>query len=365
MKLMFCFIFLYFSFSNFCISSSLQDEERELNDDHVSLSINSHDFKFQKKMIAKGYKLLYMMSFGVPDQTHWTGWYKSYVSTYIERRKDFLKYSVILDILPHVSPTKIWYDIFGSSQNSRQKGDMQQETFHDDYLTAIISVSWALKDLGDEQGDVFQRGSYKVLSRNNNLIQFYQNYIYLCHGASSHDDFEQSQTTSTRGYQRRPVLQTSHYKDHMQYGIDVRFSESLSLFKLLPYGHTHILFGDLGFKESTEYHAFFLKFEDVGIGRISETLLHSCHFIQPVTDESQCRREKDIHDKLKPFIPFESKEKWSFNLWNDSSRSVNLGDFCEMAKDRNDFDLAWSQVYPHDQEDMRPHRTGNESLILL
>jgi hypothetical protein len=152
------------------------------------------------------------------------------------------------------------------------------------YLTAIIAITWALVHKGSQQNELFERGSYKLIDQNHKIETFLKGYVDLA--------------KFNYGYERDPRKgRSSHYVNHSpesQFGIDVRFSSNQGVMKLLPFDHTHILFGKINFGQMEDLT--FFKLEPIGTANFASLVAHGANaaIAQVETVQRSWRREKDV-----------------------------------------------------------------------
>lgn len=174
------------------------------------------------------------------------------------------------------------------------RGDVIHAGQRRNYLTAIVCMMWALNQAASEQDKVIERGSFKLLDPDGKLFDFLHHYVQFSTG----QEMPGTLFSNDFAYARDPKFAcSSHYKcDRDQFGIDVRFQGGDYALPLLPHQHTHILFGRV--KIGGEYYTF-VKFEEAGLGNVTEFLEHSLHFANSGTvDVTKTFREKDIPESL-------------------------------------------------------------------
>ncbi|MDP2193198.1 MAG: hypothetical protein Q8K36_01535, partial [Alphaproteobacteria bacterium] len=178
-----------------------------------------------------------------------------------------------------------------------RKADTQADTFRNDYLMSIICMSWALDNLAIQKNQGFSRGSFTLIDSEHKFANYLKGYVSLVTGSAHPETLPYLQTPNNFAYRREPTLGgSSHHQHHSpdsQFGIDARFSSSHGVLRLLPHGHTHILFGKLQYNDDHPSLTF-LKFEPVGLGNIACALAHALNFGHSGTVDGDARREKDL-----------------------------------------------------------------------
>lgn len=184
-------------------------------------------------------------------------------------------------ILPSLSIKKGWSYIF-----SNETADQERQS----YLTAVISVMWALVHKSIEQDELFERGAFTLIDPNHKIKNFLLEYVKLANPDLRH--------FNNFGYDRNPQMKySSHHRQHSpesQFGIDIRFLSSQGVLKLLPFNYSHILFGKLDFEQDEKLT--FLKLESVGIGNLACMVAHGANATMAMVEtvQNSWRREKDI-----------------------------------------------------------------------
>lgn len=197
----------------------------------------------------------------------------------------FLYAPIFSALTPSLSIKKGWSYIF-----SNETVDQERQS----YLTAIISVMWALVHKSIEQNELFERGSFTLIDPNHKIKNFLLEYVKL-----ANPDLKPFNNFS---YDRNPEFNhSSHHRQHSpesQFGIDIRFLSSQGVLKLLPFNYSHILFGKLDFKQ--DENLTFLKLEPVGIGNLPCMVAHGTNaaIAMVETVQDSWRREKDIPESI-------------------------------------------------------------------
>ncbi len=176
--------------------------------------------------------------------------------------------------------------------------DQDYITTRKNQIIAIIAIGWAMTDLAKQQDDFFERGSFSIVDPNHRLTNFLLDYVKLTTGYQDPQTVPFVLTSCNFAYRRDPSLHgSSHHNGRCpesQFGIDVRFEPSEGVLKLLPFDYTHLLFAKLNVGNQEE-PLLFLKLEDLGMGSLGATTVHSLGFLHSQSHVSgEARREKDI-----------------------------------------------------------------------
>jgi hypothetical protein len=176
--------------------------------------------------------------------------------------------------------------------------DQNYITTRKNQIIALIAIGWAMTDLARQQGDFFERGSFTIIDPSHRLTNFLLDYVKLTTGYQDPQTVPFVLTSCNFAYRRDPSLHgSSHHNGRCpesQFGIDVRFEPSEGVLKLLPFDYTHFLFAKLDVGNQEE-PLLFLKFEDLGMGSLGATTVHSLGFLHSQSHVSgEARREKDI-----------------------------------------------------------------------
>ena len=183
----------------------------------------------------------------------------------------------------------------------------QREQFdksRNDYLAAIICITWALHEHAEVR---VSRGSYKIGDQNHKLYEFLVNFVRFANKTVSPSAimpygssclhpirFFAGYGYSRTAYSRTPetlIAGSSHYERNSdQFGIDVRFGLGETSLPLLPNGGTHILFGDVTMMGEK---LTFLKIEEAGLGTLGDLVEHTFSFAHSGVVAADSRREKD------------------------------------------------------------------------
>ncbi|MCE3230969.1 MAG: hypothetical protein K0R52_897 [Alphaproteobacteria bacterium] len=169
-------------------------------------------------------------------------------------------------------------------------------------MIAIIALTWAMTDLAKQQKDFFERGSFTLIDPDHRLADFFLDYVRLTTGYKDPQEVPFAQTACNFAYRRDPEWRgSSHHKGRCpesQFGIDIRFETFQGVLKLLPFGHTHLLFAKLDMGQPEPL--LFLKSEDMGMGSLPALAIHGFGFLHSQSHvASEARREKDIKEEIR------------------------------------------------------------------
>lgn len=207
-----------------------------------------------------------------------------------------------IDSLLYAPVTSSWMP----SMFMRSWNKSTDETYNKDRkhrLFSIIALCWYLDKVACTQEKVFaiSRGSWTVIEAQHNILEYLTDYVRLVTGHPNPKDLAFVFTQSNFAYRRDPNLRgSSHHagrSPQSQFGIDMRLEADQGVLKLLPYGHTHILFSQIVHPFSLESNALltFIKMEPLGIGSVVAALWHGINFIESKRYvEDTARREKDV-----------------------------------------------------------------------
>ncbi|MBP9752340.1 MAG: hypothetical protein KBD31_00810 [Proteobacteria bacterium] len=165
------------------------------------------------------------------------------------------------------------------------------------YLASIICIAWALNQMAQDKNQPFARGSYTIVDPDHRIYEYLKGYVALCTKTTEPEKLAYAATSNNFAYRRDPTLGgSSHHKEHSpesQFGIDARFSSDEGVLKVLPFGHSHLLFGKLVYGNN-HLPLTFIKFEEVGLGNVACAIAHATNFGSSGNAGTKTRREKDI-----------------------------------------------------------------------
>lgn len=171
-------------------------------------------------------------------------------------------------------------------------------------LLDVAAVAWSLyDDAENQQGASFLRGSFSYIDENSALYNFLLDAVSVLNDGASPDGLTNSYIQGvvpgvgqTHGYKRF----SSHYdkkgETEQQFGIDAR-NDAGNLVSLLPFNHTHLLFGRV--KAANGKTKLFLKCEEFGVGDTFSKLMHAFHYATSSHGTEIARREKDVDKKVR------------------------------------------------------------------
>ncbi len=251
-----------------------------------TLNLGNLSSEFQKDLTACGHELLTQI---YSNEILDLGNSAIYQEIYTKHNKEFSEsqYST----LANYAPTNVFRWYWSSTDDTYIKTRKNQ-------MTGILAITWALADLATKQNDTFERGSFTIVDKDHRLYNFLLDYVKLTTGFEDPQAVPYALTSCNFTYRRDPSLYgSSHHKQHCpqsQFGIDVRFGPTEGVLKLCPYNTTHLLFALLDI-EGQQEPLLFLKWEDLGMGSIGATAVHSLGFHgSQATVSDTARREKDI-----------------------------------------------------------------------
>jgi hypothetical protein len=160
----------------------------------------------------------------------------------------------------------------------------------------------------------------------------------------------------------------------------MRFYANQSSLELLPHSKKHLLFGKLVFKETQHPNLLFVKFEEYGIGALSEKIAHGFSFLKGLTRSQATLIKKRIEKVILPHIveaylaiaekvpePLATK----FFLTSPKSIKTMIDSLNALAKeqatfqkDQQTFLSTLKKQYPDDGDNIR-WRSGNEVILKL
>ncbi len=329
-----------------------------------SFSLNASDLKYIKKvnqsleaqLIAKGNEVIQAIYSG-SDLS------KIKVLPLIstppkKKKKGFLK-----------KLTKVNITLLGK----KSKANEIQKALRREYLAKVVAVIWKIYDVGKKQGVTGSSVSYKIIDNGKKLYLFLKGYVDM---AKSH--------SSSFAYDRNPAKKlSSHYKEESpesQFGVDIRFYANQSSLSILPHKKKHLLFGRLYFQGGTSPDLLFVKFEEYGIGALSEKVAHGFNFLKNLARSKADLSKKRIEKVILPAIakryleivekvPKELRTK--FFLSKPKSIKTMLESVRILAQEKPNFQSNekrfldfLKQQYPHDDTYIK-WRSGNEVIMKL
>lgn len=253
-----------------------------------------------------------------------------------------------------------------------QDTDMDRE----EKLMKITSIMWALDDMAKKQGESYERGSYTVLDPGHALYEFLIGYVTQVNNVEDPKNVWPAVSGNPFAYQRDPKKGgSSHHKHHTpesQFGIDMRFKAHETIYGILPFGQRHILFGKLHIPGSTEPLTF-IKFEEAGLGTITEKIHHGLNFIKSIKKRFNEQNDGiDLKVRKEHTVLVTLAEKYK-TLTRDDTQGLfiyqMLGHACFQGeigrKKRADFVKTIETLYPSDSSKLRNVRVGNEVMLDL
>jgi hypothetical protein len=226
-------------------------------------------------------------------------------------------------------------------------------------IIAILGLGWAMTDLAKQQGDFFERGSFTIIDPDHRLTNFLLDYVKLTTGYQDPQTVPFVLTSCNFAYRRDPSLHgSSHHNGRCpesQFGIDVRFEPSEGVLKLLPFDYTHLLFAKLNVGNQEE-PLLFLKLEDLGMGSLGATTVHSLGFLHSQSHvATEARREKDIG-------PTKEMAATILSLFKDLQEEANVtGDF----KTIRSMVLEAQKILDTETQSKVAHEKARKFLIML
>lgn len=275
-----------------------------------------------------------------------------------KKKKNFLKKLIKKDITLALKK---------SNASESQKAERRE------YLSKILAIIWKLHDLGEKQGVTGSSVSYKLVDDGAKLYRFLRDYVTLA-----------KQHSSTFAYDRNPKKnRSSHYTEESpesQFGIDMRFYANQSSLELLPHSKKHLLFGKLVFKETQHPNLLFVKFEEYGIGALSEKIAHGFAYLKYKASSQATLIGKRIENVVLPHI-IESylaivkkvPKPLSSKIFLSTPRSIKTmidslnalaKEQATFQKDQQTFLSTLKKQYPDDGDNIR-WRSGNEVILKL
>ena len=171
-----------------------------------------------------------------------------------------------------------------------------QESF-DSQLIDIASVCWGLYYNAVSQGSKFIRGSFSYEDQDDNLYNFFLQYVLSINGVKKIEDLDTAIINTMKAvFNARFAYRriSSHYvKDSEdQFGIDARKQDGKLVDTLFPFKMTHLLFGKIKLKNGN--HKLFIKCEEAGMGDPFSIADHTINYAKSSKQTGEThRREKD------------------------------------------------------------------------
>ena len=245
------------------------------------------------------------------------------------------------------------------------------EIYRQTYLANIVSLMWYINFLADySKEEMNKRASFTLIDPAHKIYAFLLEYIKFTTGSPNPKDLPYFLTSNNFGYRRDPQSGgSSHHKKispEAQFGIDLRMTKESTVLKLLPYGHTHILFGNLDMREAIDLT--FLKFEPVGLGALREITAHGKNFAESLSATKTPKRvEHKMHPRveraLKPLrsiIDLEGKAWTIGNIYRNLKMIQGSNDISPHKQKIDAFLSLLDEIYPMGNHRLR---VGNEIIL--
>lgn len=175
-----------------------------------------------------------------------------------------------------------------------------------DYLAGVVAVMWALYNQAANQGDDFERGSYKAVDPHGKLFAFLKGYVCYATKMKEPNEGYTGLKGNSFAYGRNDIiLGASHYKGKKYesdlYGIDGRDKGGNEPMGLFPTKEgekfkTHTLLGQVNIDGKK---LLFVKFEPAGLGNGAEILLHGLELLGSHKKDESYKGEKLAPTPLK------------------------------------------------------------------
>jgi hypothetical protein len=179
-----------------------------------------------------------------------------------------------------------------------QNKNQDQSRYH--YLLKIISVLWAVADQYKDPntGKMMWRGSYTIADPQGIFFNFFKKYEIFSENNNAFMTVRDPQKSQSSHHKTTTIRNNGQAQ---QYGINMRFDANDPIYKILPQGQSHFLFGQIhtGSKKSV-----FIKFESYGISSLSEKLGHAGAFIKTRF------QSKNPHKRLEKIVLPEIKDAY-------------------------------------------------------
>jgi len=256
------------------------------------------------------------------------------------------------------APSAILRSFFSAQEN---------DAIQKEYLAKIIMLMWHIDNVALKNDEGFVKGSFKILDPEHKIYNFLLGYVRVCTGYVDPKSHHWASNVNNQAYRRSPSKGgSSHYKTETvndeQFGVDMRFETTQTVYGYLPHEKRHILFGNVG------DNLTFIKFEEVGIGSVGETLQHTFNFGRSVSGgvTQEARREKDIPEEIKNKFGEVSAE---LNI--EVAAPDSISEMLALVRDHDDekqlhlagFTMTVQEHYLKDDLEKLYVRKGNEVIL--